>query len=157
MHPFFALKTPLLLFPFRFFDPIRKRWVRARYVAERHQIEAGYAQWEIIGAPEIRSRGNATMFSPWAALPPLKRSAHLPPVEEPPPEKEPPEREPPDNEPPDPPVEEPPEWSPTLARFERFLVLLFLRRYVTWCVRTRRIEAAEGAKRLWQIVAAARA
>ena len=46
MHPFFALKkTPLLLFPFRFFDPIRKRWVRARYVAERHQIEARYPQF----------------------------------------------------------------------------------------------------------------
>jgi hypothetical protein len=34
-----------LLYPFRFFDPVRKRWIRARYVAERHVIESSYAQW----------------------------------------------------------------------------------------------------------------
>ena len=73
----FALKSPLLLYPFRYFDPVRKRWIRARYVAERHIIEASYAQWEIIGPPEIRT-GTATMFNPWAKLPP-RPAAHLPP------------------------------------------------------------------------------
>ncbi len=34
----FALKSPLLLYPFRYFDTVRKRWIRARYVAERHEI-----------------------------------------------------------------------------------------------------------------------
>ena len=138
MYPFFALKAPLVLFPFRYFDPIRKRWVRARYVAERHEIEAGYAQWEIIGAPEIRSRGYARMFSPWAALPPLKWSAHLPPVEEPPPDHGP--------TPDPPPVEQPP---PVEDQLERFLVLLFLRRYVTWCARCRRFAQMNGAARLF--------
>jgi hypothetical protein len=58
----FALKSPLLLYSFRYFDPVRKRWIRARYVAKRHVIESSYAQWEITGPPEIRS-GSATMFS----------------------------------------------------------------------------------------------
>src|SRR5258705_12125877 len=39
----------LLLHPFRYFDPVRKRWIRARYVAERHVIEASYEKWEITG------------------------------------------------------------------------------------------------------------
>jgi len=71
----------------------------------------------------------------------------LPPVEEPPPDKEPPDREPPDNEPPDALVAEPP---PIEDQLERFLVLLFLRRYVTWCARTRRFAAMNGAARLFR-------
>jgi hypothetical protein len=30
------------------------KWVKARYVAERHEIAARYAKWAIIGTPEIR-------------------------------------------------------------------------------------------------------
>jgi hypothetical protein len=37
------------LFPFRFFDPIRKRWVSARYKASRESIVARYEKWEITG------------------------------------------------------------------------------------------------------------
>lgn len=37
------------LFPFRFFDPIRKRWVPARYKAMREDIAARYEKWEITG------------------------------------------------------------------------------------------------------------
>ena len=46
----------LELFPFRFRDPVTGKWIKARYVAERHVIEARYApgEWEIIGPPEIR-------------------------------------------------------------------------------------------------------
>src|SRR5258705_8815029 len=88
-HPsrmLFALKSPLLLYPFRYFDPVRKRWISARYVAERHEIESRYAQWEIIGRPEIRTgRGEHDSFNPWAKLPP-RPAAHRPPVEEPPPD-----------------------------------------------------------------------
>jgi hypothetical protein len=68
MYPFFALEPALLLFPFRYFDAVRGKWVRARYVAERHEIEARYEQWEISGPPEVRSRGYAMMFSPSAAM-----------------------------------------------------------------------------------------
>ena len=43
-------------------------------------------------------------------------------------------------------------WSklppPIEDQLERFLVLLFLRRYVTWCARTRRFAAMNGAARL---------
>jgi hypothetical protein len=37
---------------------------------------------------------------------------------------------------------------PIEDQLERFLVLLFLRRYITWCARTRRFAAMEGAARL---------
>src|SRR5207344_2450781 len=50
----------LLLYPFRFVDPVTGRWVRARYKAERHELVQRYAQWEITGAPEIRRVGSAT-------------------------------------------------------------------------------------------------
>ena len=154
MYPFFGLKPVLLLYAFRFFDPIRRRWVRARYVAERHEIEVRYVQWEIIGPPEIRAGGYAAMFSPSGSLPPLPRRAHLPPVDEPPPDDNPPEHEPPENEPPDPPVKEPPEEELVLNEIERFLVLLFLRRYVTWCARSRRFAQLHGAAALFARVRA---
>src|SRR5204862_442080 len=78
----FALKSPLLLYPFRYFDPVRERWIRARYVAERHIIESSYAEWEITGPPEVRRRvGHYDSFSPFR-----QPASHLPPVEEPPPD-----------------------------------------------------------------------
>lgn len=45
----------LELFPFRLRDPVSGRWVRARYVAERHEIEKRYAEWKIVGPAEIRN------------------------------------------------------------------------------------------------------
>jgi hypothetical protein len=112
----FGLQPPgaLLLYPFRFVDPVTGKWVRARYVAELHEIAALYERWEINGGPEIRSRA-AVMFSPSSKLAPR---AHLP-VEEPP-ENEPPENEPPETDPPvkelpgkNPPVKEPPLQAPS--------------------------------------------
>ena len=138
MRPFFALKTPLLLYPFRFFDPVMGRWVRARYLAERHEIEARYTQWEIIGPPELRARGYAAMFSPWGRSP---DRAHLPPVEDPPPDHGP--------TPDPPPVEQPP---PVEDQLERFLVLLFLRRYVTYCARRKSFAQMNGAARLFKSI-----
>ena len=44
----------LVLYAFRFRDPVTRKWVRARYVAERREIEVRYAEWEIIGPPELR-------------------------------------------------------------------------------------------------------
>ena len=44
----------LELFPFRYRDRVSGKWLKARYVAERHEIDARYAEWEIIGPPEIR-------------------------------------------------------------------------------------------------------
>ena len=55
----------LELYPFRFRDPLTGKWARARYVAERHEIPGRYAEWEIIGPPEIReAHPNARYFNP---------------------------------------------------------------------------------------------
>jgi hypothetical protein len=45
----------LELYPFRYRDPRTGKWVRSRYVAELHEIAARYAEFEIIGPPEIRN------------------------------------------------------------------------------------------------------
>jgi hypothetical protein len=81
------------------------------------------------------------MFNPSSKLAPR---AHLP-IEEP--EDAPPPERPPEDDPP--PVEEPPvEDLSALDRLERFLVLVFLRRYVTYCARRRRYAAMNSAARL---------
>lgn len=40
---------PHELFPFRYFDAIRGRWVEARYKASREEIAKRYVKWEITG------------------------------------------------------------------------------------------------------------
>jgi len=45
----------LILFPFRFRDTLTGNWMRARCVAERDVIATRYAEWEIVGPPEIRA------------------------------------------------------------------------------------------------------
>jgi hypothetical protein len=40
---------PREIFPFRFFDPLRGRWITARYKATREEIAARYERWEITG------------------------------------------------------------------------------------------------------------
>lgn len=55
---------PLRLYPFRYRDSLTGKWVRARYVAERHEIAERHAEWEITGPPEIRHPLNAP-FTPW--------------------------------------------------------------------------------------------
>src|SRR5436190_6268077 len=64
--PLHSLHMPRLeLFPFRYRDPVSRKWVKARYVAERHVIAARYAEWEIVAPPEIREvDANARYFSP---------------------------------------------------------------------------------------------
>jgi hypothetical protein len=55
---------PLVLYPFRFRDPVSSKWVKARYVAEHCEIAARYSEWEIIGSPEFR-RPLGAGFAPW--------------------------------------------------------------------------------------------
>jgi hypothetical protein len=83
------------------------------------------------------------MFSSSSKL--AARADHLP-IEEPP--EEPPPEKPPDDVPP---VEEPP---PIEDKLERFLLLVFLRRYVTQCARRRRFAQMYGAARLYREVGA---
>jgi hypothetical protein len=51
-------------FAYRVRDPVSHRWVKARYVAERHVIAARYSEWEIAGPPEVRTDTGAA-FNPW--------------------------------------------------------------------------------------------
>jgi hypothetical protein len=39
----------VFLYPFRFLDPVTRRWVRTPQRAERRDIERRYAHWEITG------------------------------------------------------------------------------------------------------------
>src|SRR6185369_7101982 len=87
-----SLMPRLELFPFRYRDRVTGKWVRARYVAERHEIAARYSEWELIGPPEIRDVDpNARYFTPWKIVP----HADLVRMEEPPPEMQPHLAEPP--------------------------------------------------------------
>lgn len=51
--------------PFRYPNPLTGKWVKSRYVAERHKIATRYAEWEIIGPREIREVDpDARYFTP---------------------------------------------------------------------------------------------
>jgi hypothetical protein len=54
----------LFLHPFRARNPLTGKWYKVQSLAERHEIVARVAEWEIIGPPEIRRLG-ADAFSPW--------------------------------------------------------------------------------------------
>src|SRR5262245_23941455 len=107
---------PKQLYPFRYRDPLTGKWVKARYIAERHEIAARYKEWEIIGAPEIREPVSTGYFRPY----PSRVAAPVSNVER----------------------------APMLDGVERFLALVFLRRYVTYCARRRRFAQMEGAAKL---------
>ena len=53
----------LVVYPFRQKDARTRRWVKARYKAERTEIAARYAEWEIIGPGEER-RPRTGYFNP---------------------------------------------------------------------------------------------
>ena len=120
----------LLLYPFRYRDEATGKWVKARYVAEWHDIEARHAQWEPTGPPEVREVSpHRRHFHPY----PLMAHADLMRLSEKPPGI-------------DPHLERP----PAIDAAERFLVALFLRRYVTYCARRRRFGPMQGAAQLWR-------
>ena len=56
--------APVEHYPFRFRDPRTGKWVRARYVATRSELESRYREWEILGPPDIRGDEPAQMFQP---------------------------------------------------------------------------------------------
>jgi len=115
------------LYPFRFRDPVTGRWVRARYRAEREEIERRYAEHEIIGPPEVRDGDpDAPRFTPHGAGAADAARQDAITVE----------------------------FQPHLARppaidsTEIGLLQLFLRRYVTYCARRTRYASMNGAARL---------
>ena len=120
------------LFNFRYRDPRTGKWIRARYRAERHEIAARYAEWEITGPAEVREVDpDARPFTPHLRSPldaELRRCS-----------------------------EGPPESRPAIDTAEAFLLAVFLRRNITYCARRGRYAAMNGAARLYaQIGAAAR-
>ena len=118
----------LLLYPFRYRDETTGKWVAARYVAELHEIEARHAEWQLTGPPEVRElAGNGRYFTPY----PLVGHADLKRLSEPPPVV-------------NPHLERP----PAIDVAERYLLALFLRRYVTYCARRGRFAQMQGAARL---------
>lgn len=119
----------LELFAFRYRDARTGKWTTARYRAERHEIAARYADWEIIGEPEIRDVDpEARYFAPhFKAMMNAEMRRFR---------------------------ERPPELQPAMDALEVFLVRTFLRRYVTYCARRRRFAAMNGAARLYAEVSA---
>ncbi len=100
--------------------------VRARYVATLAELKSRYREWEIIGPPEIRVDAPVQMFQP--DLPRLGAGRSS-----------------------DPPLELQPQLA-TPVRIdatERFLLRVFLRRYVTDCARRGRFKQMQGAARLF--------
>jgi hypothetical protein len=116
------LPRVLVLYPFRYRHELTGKWVKARYVAERHVIAERYAEWEIVGPPELRGSVGGH-FSPWRGVSAVTSEQT-----------------------------EGVDTSPALRDDERPLVLLFLRRYVAYCARRRRFAAMEGAARLYRSV-----
>src|SRR5690349_13412808 len=124
----------LILYPFRYRDQVSGKWKRARHVAELHEIAAQNVEWEIIGPPEIREVDpEARYFHPY----PIVAHAELKRLQEPALQI-------------NPHLEQP----PAIDAAERFLVALFLRRYVTYCARRRKFTQMQGAAKLHREVAA---
>jgi len=97
--------------------------VRARYVAERREIAARYAEWEITGPPEVRDGGD------WGAgFKPYRATSKPKPIDG---------------------LELHPHQQGSLNRAERYLARLFLRRHVTYCARRGQFAKARGAASLW--------
>jgi hypothetical protein len=74
--PLFA--PPLLvLYPFRYRETLTRKWVRARYVAQRADIATRYAEWPLTGQPgrircilcsrEVHCRGTRDESLPYSA------------------------------------------------------------------------------------------
>ena len=116
--------APIESYAFRFREPRTGRWVRARYRATLAEIKARYREWEIDGPPELRGDAPVQMFQP--QLPRLAAA----------------------------PLELQPHLTPLgVDATERFLLRVFLRRYVTWCARRGRFKQMQDAARLHEQIA----
>jgi hypothetical protein len=92
----------IIRFPYR--DPRTGKWIRARYRADLHEIKQRYAEWEIIGAAEIRDVDpDARAFTPHRS--PLDAELRRY-------------------------SERTPELQPAIDAAESFLLAVFLRRYI---------------------------
>ena len=126
------------LYAFRYRNPRTGKWTTARYSAEPREIAARYVDFELLGPPEIRDVDpEARYFNPHIGAVPVGHRSVVGPSE--------------CQLPAGSPLAEDPA---KLDAFERFLMLLFLRRYVTYCARRQRFAAMNGAARLYADLAA---
>ena len=102
------------------------------------------------GGPEIRIVDrHQGYFNPWTNPQANKARVKEPPGNEPPPQHDPSSKKPPVNEAQ---IGAQCEQEPQLDEIDRFLVLLFFRRYVTYCARRARFAQMNGAAWLhWRI------
>jgi hypothetical protein len=115
---------PTILYPFHKRDPLTGKWYRARWKAALDEIERN--GWIVDGEPETRSSlGHTSSFKPWHGSPSLPSGDDV--------ELHPHRADP-----------------PRIDKTERFLARLFLRRYVTYCIRRARFAQAQGAMALWK-------
>ena len=68
---------PNELHPFRYRDPLMRKWVRARYVAELDVIAKRYKEWEVTGPPEIREPLEPEYFNPFRSTRPPPPAGNL--------------------------------------------------------------------------------
>jgi hypothetical protein len=68
----------LVLYPFRFRDPLTGKWIRARHKLQVPELQRRYAEWEIAGPAEIRhvTPGRIEQFDPFK--PPTSRACIAP-------------------------------------------------------------------------------
>ena len=53
----------LLQYRFCYFDAMRNKWMTARYVAEREEIEQRYTRYELIEPPEVRQLADDWLYA----------------------------------------------------------------------------------------------
>ena len=116
------------LFPFRHRDPVTGKWVHARYKATLAEIQKRHGEWELTGPPEYQ-KGGKLMFQPF----PFMTHAEMVRL-----------------------TEHAPTLEPEIDTAEASLVRVFLRRYVTFCARSRRFAAMQGAAKLYTRLGGAR-
>ena len=118
---------PIVLYPFKVRDERTGKWRRTRYKASLEEIER--LGGEVCGEPVIyQSLGSTSNFLRNNFAAPVAVIDRL---------------------------EMHPHWEspPAIDPLERFMAQMFLRRYITWCVRKRRFAVAQGAAALYRELA----
>ena len=124
-----------LVYSFRYRNPRTKKWHLARYMATPKEIAATYAEWEIVGAGEVRQPIGYSYFTPHASelVAPRPRPIGQRFIELGPHRRKP----------------------PTIDARERQLVGVFLRRLIVYEARKGRFDAVGNAADLLSEVAGA--
>lgn len=122
---------PRELFRFRYRNASTGKWIEARYAAERHVIAARHAEWEVTRLDRVLpDASESTHYGHFSPAPPGGWPAQS--------------------------IDQNVQTDPELRHGEAALARMFLRRYVTWCVRTRRYAQTRDAAMLYRALASTR-